>query len=139
MVELPDEWAVDYEQSGLQDLWIYEFDHDPAHDGAWRRLNAESDGWYRIIDARIQFLAPHGDGRPTDWDAMMARFRELPPLGTEDSVEIVIRAGAGAMRMSHRDSTTDVPVTSLSHADLNAAYEMLRGHPDQWACVCKQG
>lgn len=124
------EWALDYEECGVDELWVYKFDHDPISDGTWRSLNAGTTTSYRIIDKRIQMLGLNASDSP--FPELFSKFRGLQPLYQDGTLEVVIRKRDGHLWISERDAETKVMVDEISTQGLRSAYDRLSSMPNRW-------
>jgi hypothetical protein len=126
-------WTVEYEQCPAEGLWVYKFDHEPNRDGAWHRLNAQAEGFYRFAGNMLQFVAPVRGLSETVFDEVMRRLAEAGPIETEDELEIEIRCDATHYEMWSHWLLSGAPprFEELSAEALNDAYGRLRAAEDE--------
>lgn len=128
-----DHWAIDYEECGLGEQWVYKFDHDPVADGDWRKLNADSDGYYRIVDDRIQMVGPCETTGHEQFRGAFEQIRRVAPLHADGTLEIVIRCDSDGLSVHERGATIAVRAQSLLRESLRAASDALSQMPNRWA------
>lgn len=127
------EWAVDYEQGPHSELWVYKFDHEPLHDGAWHSLNIDSCNVYRILPKWVQVIGPRPDCSRDAWEVIRPQLCSLAPLDcVRGCAEIVIKKYPGEIRISDRDATGYEVAATLNTQEINGAYERLLADSSRW-------
>ena len=124
----PASWEVEYEQADLCDLWIYKFDHEPVRDGKWHDLQEAGRASYRIVGARLQFIALTGRVTPRFWRRVQSAFDGIEPIAVAGAIEVVIRHEADRYAMRQRCRADFVRVKAFTTAGIENAYQLLAGN-----------
>jgi len=123
------DWEFWYEQCPIgRARGIYKFDREALQDGLWHQLRKGSDAVYRCLGDYFCFCSPQNQEARDHLGDVLAWIEQCGLLGTDDELEILIRAGqSGAEMTSHWLFLGDAAqIADASPASWNEAYQRLK-------------